>query len=226
MASAREGNYRMDVGFGLGPSSYIGDLNLTPVPHSVGGHGMFIFRFAVNERYAFRGNAVGGLLRGRFRGDYFLPDGGEVQRLDDFSSWFVGAEALAEVHLRKFQVADFSGKRYNPHFWTPYVLAGVGLRYFFGGGGFTASIPMGAGVKFALGRRWTLAPELRVDKLFSDGVDGYVNMPEPGSGGLFHNRDWAAHLSLTLTYRLLTNVPVCPSYSDVRPEKIKEKFKY
>ncbi|PID90028.1 MAG: hypothetical protein CSA97_04995 [Bacteroidetes bacterium] len=224
--AARGGNYRMDVGFGLGPSSYIGDLSLTPIPYTVGGHAMGIFRFALNERYAFRGNVIGGLLRGRYREEYYLPTGGVRQSLERFSSWFVGGEATAEVHLRKFQVAEFCGKRYNPHWWTPFVFAGVGVQYVFGGGGVTMNIPMGCGVKFALGRRWTLAPELRFDKLFTDGVDGYVNMPEPGSGGLMHNRDWAVHLSVTVTYRLLTNVPLCPSYSHREKEKINEKFKY
>ncbi len=211
-ARAQRGNHYMDVGGGLGVTSYTGDLNMSAVPSTVLGHGMGIFRYAFSELYAIRFNLLGGLYTATYNPErYYLPVHAEAQTLDGGTFLHIGGDVSAEIHLRKYQVGHFTHTRFNRTNWTPYISVGIG-GMFIPSAGASFYLPMGGGVKFALGGRWTLAPEIRFAKLFTDGADGYANWPLEDSGGAFHNRDWISMVSFTVTYRLYTNVPTCPAY--------------
>lgn len=209
--NAQKGNHYMDVGGGGGGTSYVGDLNMTAVPNRVLGHAMGTFRYAYSELFALRANFLFGLADIRKTSDsYYLPQLTGAQNIEGGVFWHLGVDLSSEIHLKKYQVGHFTHTRVNRTNWTPYITVGVGFLYaLFSGASY---FPIGGGVKFAIGGRWTLAPECRFLKLFSDNFDGYSNWPLSDSGGVFHNRDWVSMLSFTVTYRLYINVPRCPAY--------------
>lgn len=208
-AFAQSGNTKWDVGAGGGVTSYTGDYNLTALPRWVHGVGGVLVRYELTEMYALRlGLDIGG-LRGRYDSlRYVLP---EVSHGALFRRFTLGLDLAAEIHFLPFQVNDFTVRGIRASQWTPYASLGVGM-YYLSKAGVKLGFPLGAGVKVALGGRFTLAPEVRFIKLFSDRADGYVNWPGSHVYSSFHNKDWVAHARVTLTYRLLVGWTTCPAY--------------
>lgn len=208
-AQAQSGNTSWDVGFAAGVNAYTGDLNMTALPRHIHGHGGFIVRYELTEMYAVRLNLQGGGLRGAYDSTrHHLPD---IEPDYKFHTGFVDLDLSVDIHFLPFQVNDFQTRRVRSGWIAPYVTAGLGIQYVFGGE-FTGFLPIGCGVKFAVGDRWTLAPEIRFLKTFSDRADGYKNWPDHKRNVFLHNRDWISQVSITVTYRLLTGWTTCPTY--------------
>lgn len=208
-AFGQSGNSSWDIGAAAGVTSYTGDFNLTALPRSAHGTGGLLVRYELSERYSLRlGVDVAG-SRGSYDSlRYVLP---EVPHGAAFSRLTLGLDLAAEIHFLSFQVNDFAtrGKPTSP--WTPYASLGMGVYYMIGGG-VTFGLPLGGGVKVALGDRLTLATEVRFVKLFSDWLEGYDNWPGSRNYSVFHNKDWIGQVRLALTYRLLTGWKTCPTY--------------
>lgn len=215
---AQGGKAVWDIGGYLGATGYTGDINLSPLPRSVGANAGFLLRYEINEMYAVRLNGNASWFHDYYKPErYYLPSyPAENSFLDPFHAVLLGLDANIEIHFHKFQVNDFCGQRVNKRSFAPYASfgAGVGLALFTPNSTANALfyIPMGLGFKFAVGGRLTLAPEIKFLKLFSDRPDGYSNWPIDGKDFNWHNRDWVSHVSLTIAYRLLTNVQPCPAY--------------
>ncbi len=206
---AQSGNTRWDVGGALGANAFTGDLNMTALPLNLGGHAGLLARYELTEMYALRLNLQGGLLQAKYDSTRYvlagLADGASVAR------FFVNLDFGVDIHFLPYQVKDFqqSFKDHSPA--VPYATFGIGLHYAVNGR-VALTIPMGLGVKIPLGARWTLAPEVRFQKIFTDQVDGYEQWPDSKRYGVWHKRDWISQLTLTFTYRLLTNWTTCPAY--------------
>lgn len=208
---AQRANSSWDAGAGLSLIGYTGDYNPTALPMTFSGAGQLVLRYNLTPMYALRAELNGGGYRGKYiaRRTY-LPMLGQEPALK-FHRPFLSLAVSVEIHLLPFQVDGFSGRRENPDPITPYVTAGIGGTYVFSHGG-ALSIPMGAGVKFALGDRFTLSPEVRFVKSFSDKLDSYKNWPLGRERSFIHNQDWMSMLTVTLTYRFLFRSGGCPAY--------------
>ena len=206
---AQSGNSSWDVGAGGGVTCYTGDFNLTALPHSVHGVGGLLVRYELSNLYSLRlGLDIGGVRGGYDSLRYVLP---EVPHGVSFSRLVISLDAAAEIHFLPYQVNDFTSRGRKEFPWTPYAAVGVGM-YYIVGTGVKFGMPLGAGVKVALGGRVTLAPEIRFVKLFSDRLDGYVNWPGSHVYSSFHNKDWMSQVRIVVTYRLLTGWTPCPAY--------------
>lgn len=213
----QSGNSSWDIGLLAGATGFTGDLNMSALPRCVGGHGGFLARYQISEMYNVRLALLASSAHGIYKESrYYLPSYDRGQ-LTQFSSLFLGIEACAEIHFMRFEVNDFARQRHNTRFFTPYVTLGFG-----GGANYLLSsrdemkglfyIPMGGGVKFAVGGRFCIAPEVRFFKLFTDRVDAYTSWPMGKGDVSVHNRDWLSLVTLTFSYRLFTNVQLCPVY--------------
>ena len=206
---AQSGNSSWDVGATGGVTSYTGDFNLTALPRTVHGGGGLLVRYELSSRYSLRlGVDITG-VRGRYDASrYALP---LVESGVSFNRLVLSIDVASEIHFLPFQVNDFVSRGGKESQWTPYASLGLGMYYLIGGG-VKFGLPLGGGVKVALGGRLTLGTEIRFVKLFSDRLDGYVNWPGSRTSSSFHNKDWLSLVRLSLTYRLLTGWTTCPTY--------------
>ncbi len=90
--------------------------------------------------------------------------------------------------------------------WSPYMLAGVGLLK--AGDAGSVSIPLGVGVKFNLYRQLSCGVEWTTRKLFTDKVDQLSDPWGTGETNFIFNKDWFFVAGITLTYRFPMN-PEC-----------------
>lgn len=134
----------------------------------------------------------GAFLKYKFNGHWEIRLQGEggllgVQRTGDkqFRRQIFGAGQL----LGEFNFFNFGVKRWAEYrTWaTPTLVAGVGFIGF--KGGFTATIPVGIGVKLKLGDRINMGAYWMVSKTFTDKLD-YVDNPIGLNKNILNNHDW------------------------------------
>ena len=208
---AEKWNLGWDLGGGGGITGYTGDLNLSPMPRQVGVNLGFLGRFSFNKHYAARLNLFGGNFAGAYDPErYYLPIT-SGKKIEEFNHFFIAFDANLEVHFLPFVVNVMATRRNNYEFIAPYATFGLGTLAASGGGA-SVYIPMGAGVKVALGSRLTVAGEFRYLKLFTDGGDKYQNFPETNNALGIHNRDWVSMISVTCAYRVFFAVDRCAAY--------------
>lgn len=208
---AEKWNLGWDLGGGGGITGYTGDLNLHPLPRNLGVNLGLLARFSFNKYYAARFNLFGGNVVGEYDPKRYALPRINGKRIAEFNRFMIGFDVNVEVHFLPFIVTILSQKRTNYEIVAPYATFGIGSLAS-SGGGMSVYLPMGAGVKVALGTRLTVAGELRFLKQFSDALDGYQNLPNDGSAWGIHNRDWVSMLSITCAYRMFFVQQRCPAY--------------
>ena len=94
---------------------------------------------------------------------------------------------------------------------TPFVFMGIGATYADtdAGSAFTANVPIGAGVKYKLGKRLNLGLEWAMHFSLSDKLDGVEDPYGIESTGMFKNTDCYSMLKLTLTYSFMPKCKIC-----------------
>ena len=93
---------------------------------------------------------------------------------------------------------------------APFITAGLGAT-FYGGPekGATMNVPLGAGVKYKIGKRLNLTVEWAMRFTLSDKLDGSKDPLGIKSSGLFKNTDCYSALQLGLTYDLWEKCKTC-----------------
>ena len=197
---------KFDIGAGLGMSGYLGDANESNMYRHPGFTGNLSFRYLASDRFAVRGMFAASTLSGNTADwDNALPDG----RQYSFKSWVYDLQARAEFNFFAFGMGE-TYKRLRR--WTPYLTLGVGcaLSSTDGSSAVAFSLPMGAGVKFKVTRRFNLAVEFAMTKVFGDHVDG----PDLSDlytikSSFFKNTDWYSTLALSFSYEFGPRCVVC-----------------
>lgn len=204
--------YRAEVGAGVGPMNYLGDLNGNLLKN-LSPQATVMAKYKPNPRMAYSLHVSYAKLKGSASGvDTFYPatpeglDGASVMpRLEDYEF----AQAVVDVAV---------GFEYN--FWpygtgreyrgakplVPFVQGGLGLT---AGGGTHGNLHFGAGVKYKLGQRWNLTAMWRAVFTGSDTLDGLKDPYGVKSSGLFKNTDGYSSLWLTLSYDLWAKCKTC-----------------
>ncbi len=211
--------YMMEIGAGMGPDFYLGDVNSTPFKHA-SAMGSAIVRRIFNPRMVLKGNLAFAHLAGKSAGRY-VP-------VDAQTAGVEGGEPTVVSFGR--EVVDL-GAQFEFNFWgygmgeaylgnsrvTPYVLAGVGVTMATGGGGGTAwgaNFPLGAGIKYKVKRRLNLGLEWTFRFTTTDALDvnsGQTSLSAPyniKSSGL-KNKDAYSFVMLYLTYDICPKCKVC-----------------
>lgn len=198
--------YKFDIGAGAGMSGYLGDANESNMYKHPGFTGNLSFRYLANSRFAIRGLLSASTLSGNTADwDNVLPDGQQYS----FSSWVYDLQARAEFNFFAFGIGE-TYKRLRR--WTPYLTLGIGCALSSSGGSTAAafSLPMGAGIKFKVTRRFNLALEFAMTKVFGDHVDG----PDLSDlytikSSFFKNTDWYSTLAVSFSYEFGPRCVVC-----------------
>ena len=94
--------------------------------------------------------------------------------------------------------------------FAPFIIAGLGAT-FYGGPekGATMNVPLGAGVKYKIGKRLNLTAEWAMRFTLSDNLDGSKDPMGIKSSGLFKNTDCYSALQIGLTYDLWEKCKTC-----------------
>ncbi len=194
-----------DIGLFIGGAIPITDFTKTDILKSVNlDYGAF-YRYNFNSRIGLRINALYGKV-----GAEGELDGMPVQ---GFNKNVFDLSALVEINYHDFIIGVEKMK------FSPYVFTGIGLTTYGGtsGGVFTPNIPIGVGVKYAIGKYLSLGAEASLRKLFNDELDNLEN-PHSLAGlqkvnDLLHNNDWISYFGLTLSYKFYWGKKPCPAYN-------------
>ncbi len=201
--------YRMELGAAAGGGFGLNDVNSRFYGQTKPAGGI-VARFILNPRMAVKTALTHLRLGGSTAGvDNFYPahpDAAGQERLAFRAEGGVtDLSALYEIHF-----LPYGYERGYQGFYrlVPYLQVGLGLTYSDAGSAFTANFPIGAGLKYKIGRRLNLGLDWLMHFTLSDRLEGLEAPLGIGSGG-FRNKDHYCVTLLTLTYDLAPRCPDC-----------------
>lgn len=205
-----DADYRMEIGGGLGTSFYLGDVNTHFYANSGPAVGA-VWRYLFDPHNVMKASLTYGKVKGAsdVSIDYYPTDplhpGISETSLDySFSSSVVDLSCFYELNFWPYgYYQDYSGRKRL----TPFLQLGLGLTYIGMSKSVTANIPIGAGIKYRLGKRWNLALDWTIHFSMSDKIDGLQD-PIGIKGEGLKNKDSYQMTMLTFTYNFS---PICPT---------------
>lgn len=205
-ASTDDGNYRFDVGALLGMSGYLGDANESNLyshpGFAVGVQGRYLF----NERTALRMQLTSMSLSGNTADmTNVLPSMAEYR----FNSRVYELGVRGEFNFLPYGIGETYRRLKRV---TPFLSMGVGavLSTCSGQSFFTASVPMGFGVKYKATPRCNIIGEITFAKTFGDHIDGpdLADLTTIQSSFL-KNTDWYSTVTVGVTYEFGPRCVAC-----------------
>ena len=179
-----------DLGFFVGSSYYMGDINTTEHFKSGNNHPSFGFhvRKNKNSRWAFKGAFKYGKISGD---DAESSDSFQINRNLSFESVLIEAGGIVEFNFLQFNPYDKSSYFQYPDYFTPYIFVGLAGVYYnpkaeLDGNTyelrkletegksyspFSVAVPFGIGAKFRLSERIVLELEYGLRKTYTDYLD-------------------------------------------------------
>ena len=195
---------RAELGVFGGAAYYLGDINPTWHFYSssvaLGG----IYRYNFNSRYSLRGSMLFSGLSGE---DLDFKNNYQQNRGASFNTDLVDLALQVEFNFQPF----WAPKKSKTKKLVPYVTGGIGyIAPSSTSSSFT--IPMGAGFKANVSKRWTAALEWSFRKTFTDDLDHLDDPNNFNESSLLHNNDWASFLGVMISYKLFPDNEDCHSY--------------
>lgn len=201
--------YRLELGGAVGVGFSLNDVNAKFYGNSNLAAGL-IARFPLNPRMAIKTSFSFNNLKGSTDGvtDFYpanpdLP--GEERLRYEMSGGIYDFCALYELHFLPYGWE----KGYQGYSRiTPYIQAGLGLAYGTPGKAFTATFPIGVGLKWKVKNRLNLGLDWRFHFTANDKLDG-LEAPHGIKSSEFRNKDHFCQTLVTLTYDLSPKCPTC-----------------
>lgn len=199
----------LEFGGSIGSFNYTGDLNRYPeIKNS---------KFGIGAIYRMNFSPVLSIKMGLNYGKVAGNDNNPVDALAASRKYSFEHQIFEFHSVFEFHFLDYRGDQTNKK-WSPYAFMGVGfvkvndvaptLENF---SSIQFMIPMGAGVKYLVGKQFTLAGEIGFRKTFFDYLDGisegdiYIKDYQFGNP---NDKDWYIFTGISLTY-VLYKIP-CP----------------
>jgi hypothetical protein len=189
-ASAQEEpEYKLEIGAGTGMVSYVGDYNSSLVK-GLQPWLALMTKYRMDPRTALSLN----IGTGKIKADEFNHRITEADLRFEYNFWAYGTGN------------EYRGSKR----FAPFIIAGLGAT-FYGGPekGATMNVPLGAGVKYKIGKRLNLTAEWAMRFTLSDNLDGSKDPMGIKSSGLFKNTDCYSALQIGLTYDLWEKCKTC-----------------
>ena len=206
----------IEVGASAGMSYYMGDINpIKPLCERGLGLGAVV-RYYDDTRFAFRLQYSNSGLRASDVKAGYMPE-----RQCDFKGRANDVAFLAEYNFFDY----WTGSKRD--YITPYIFGGLSYMFFntesnapkdidYTPEKSKASIPFGVGVKYSLGERIGMTMEWRMNKTFTDDIDGinnqkYISEYDKDGNPIYKNHklgyqcDWVGVLEMSFVYRF--NLP-------------------
>ncbi|WP_258102724.1 porin family protein [Marinoscillum sp. MHG1-6] len=199
----------LEFGGSIGAFNYTGDLNRFPRPSQSNLAGFGVFRMNFSPVLSLKM----GLGYGHVSGD----DVNGVDILSEERGHSFKYGVLAYHSVFEFHFLDYRNEK-KPNDWSPYAFMGVGFINLNDVGPtyedfnhLQATIPAGFGVKYLVGKQFTLGAEIGLRKTFFDYLDGISDgdiLIKDYQFGNPNDDDWFFYTGITLTY-VLYKIP-CP----------------
>lgn len=202
--------YRYEAGVMVGGSSYYGDANYGSLINNMSLMGGIMGRYNINPRMAVKASLAAAGIGGTTAGiDNSFP-GGDVE----FSRVVYDLGAQFECHFLAY--GDGAGYKRTSRL-APYVFAGVGMTFAPkpASNVFTASLPVGIGLKYKIAPRLNLGCELSFRFTLSDRLDvtketaPVLDDPYGVKSGWLKNKDSYSFLSISVSYDLSPKYREC-----------------
>lgn len=196
LAQAQEKEYLYEIGAGGGMSWGYGDVNHSKALYSPSLSYSLIYRYNLNLRWALAAELQSAGLSGNTHDFDYAPPGGDY----DFSLRCWQLQVRPEIHFWNYGWGDDYREKRR---YTPFLTAGLTAGIISGnddeGSQFVFGIPMGAGYKFKMNKRWNAQVTALFTKTFSDKLDGRADPEGIKTSGLIGN-DWMASVQLSVTF--------------------------
>ncbi|MDE6270183.1 MAG: porin family protein [Muribaculaceae bacterium] len=200
---AQEAPYRYDFGGSLGMSGYLGEASSSVLSHP----GFTLdasMRYVPNARMAFRGMLSMQTLSGNTAAmANVLPNGENF----DFSANVFALDVRYEFNFLPYGIGE-TYKRLKRI--TPYLTLGLGVSMATGSGSTAVApiLPMGAGVKYKLRKRWNMFAEFTMTKTFGDKLDGIQDLNHIKTD-FYKSTDWYSRLTIGISYEFGERCATC-----------------
>ena len=192
---AQEKEYLYEIGGGLGASWGYGDVNTSKAVYSPSLSYSLIYRYNLNLRWAIAAELQSSGIKGNTLDFDSAFPGGDY----DFSRRYWQLQLRPEVHFWNYGLgSDYREKKR----YTPFLTAGLSAGLVNGGdegSSFVLGIPLGAGYKFKMAKRWNTQVTALFTKTFSDKLDGRTDPEGIATSSLIDN-DWTASIQLSVTF--------------------------
>ena len=202
-ASAQdEPEYKLEIGAGAGLVSYVGDYNGN-LTKGMQPWMMLMAKYRMDPRVAASLNIGTGKIKGSTNNvKTWYPDGAY-----EFKHQITEVDVRLEYNFWPYGTGnEYRGARR----FTPYIAAGLGATIYGGPErGATMNLPIGAGVKYKIGKRLNLTAEWAMRITLSDKLDGSKDPYGIKSSGLFKNTDCYSALQIGLSYDLWEKCKTC-----------------
>ena len=197
---------KSEFGIGIGNGAYRGSLTRTPSFITLNpGFTLFYRHNYVGNQFVLRPEIT--FMNLSYK-DSYSSNPLNDSRKSSFSTPLYEFGLMSEYNF-----LDFRGSN-KYMFWSPYLTAGIAGFVYDGGratNSFGMSIPMGAGMKFVIGKQLNLGFELVARKTFTNDLDGVTNYPSIGlQGGDSNFNDWYYFTNIHLSYTIYK--VVCASF--------------
>ena len=209
-----DAEYRMEIGGGLGTSFYIGDVN-TKFYHNTGIGAGAVWRYMFDHRNALKTALTYGKIKGQsdISIDYYPQDlksgaASEDMLNYEFSSSVVDLSCMYEVNF--WPLGYYQNYKGDKRI-TPFLQLGFGMTYAGQDKSMTANLPLGAGIKYKISKRWNATLDWTIHFSFSDKLDG-LDAPLGIKGAGIKNKDSYQLTMLTLSYNFSAICPNCNKY--------------
>jgi hypothetical protein len=197
--------YKMEVGAGVGTSTYLGDFNGN-ITSGAQPLGALVLKRVINPYMGVAAQLAFGKLKGSSANvkTYYPELQGEPYT---FSNTVAGLDVRYEYNFWPYGTGrDYLGAKRL----TPFVFGGLGLAYADAGEAQIAlAMPLGMGVKYKVAPRLNLSLEWAMHFTNSDKLDGKADPYVIESTGLMKNSDGFSTLLFTLTYSFMPKCRVC-----------------
>ena len=198
--------YKMEIGAGLGMTSYVGDFNGSIVKDMQPSFSA-VLRRVFNPYMDLKLNLLYGKMKGSSADvETYYPD--YVSKPYEFDNDMVDLSLTYEYNFFPYGTGnDYRGaKRF-----TPFLFLGLGGTYVKteDKSVFTANVPLGAGFKYKVAKRVNLTLEWAVHFSMSDKLDGIQDPYKVESTGMFKNKDAYSTLQLMVTYSFMPKCTTC-----------------
>ncbi len=218
------GQDKVELGFMVGTSSYMGDLNPVNPVYQPNPSAAILGRYVFSDRIVFKGTLLGTSLRGSYPSDnVWYPRTDGVNYLPD---------SIPEYSFYRPLVVDLSGQveiNFLPYDhpyltttnFTPYIALGLGTTIYkrFSDSSsdesfkqvFVLSLPLSLGIKYKINQYMRLGVDWTFRKVFASDLDQpEANTPitpaDPfgyNSSSLVINNDWISTIGVSLTFNML-----------------------
>ena len=206
-AAQEDAEYRMEVGGGL--MGYLGDFNGN-LAKDMQPMGSVLGRYNFNPYMGLKVNVMYGKMKGSSEDvDTYYPDFAE--NIYEFNNTLVGFDLTYEYNFWPYGTGrEYRGAKRI----TPFVFGGIGGTYVSIKDGdkksaFTASVPVGIGLKYKVNNRMNVGLEWAMHFSLSDELDGQKDPYGITSSGAFKNTDCYSTLQVTLTYSFSARCRTC-----------------